>query len=299
MLSAHIGLAWEVSVAVISDFNVAPYRTALDGFVEMFTERGIRLKLSEFHLGEERGSSIVDRIESAPPDLLLTIGTAATDLAHEKIREIPCVFSMVLNPVSSGFVKSMNSSKNNLTGASMDVPYKIQFATLREIFPGIKKIGVLYGKETEEIVHRASQVAKRMGLKLVGVKVESEADVPTGLEELLGKIDVLWSVADSRVFTLQSIQFIILFTIQNGIPFVGISESFVEAGALLAFSCDYRDLGRQAGESALRILKGENPANIPIAVPRKVHIFLNLRTAQYIGVDFPQEFVSKAVKLYR
>ena len=83
-------------------------------------------------------------------------------------------------------------------------------------------------------------------------------------------------------------------TLRNRIPFVGLSPSFVKAGALLAFTTDYRDLGRQAGEQSVRILTGEDTAGIPITVPRDLSLFINMNTAKQIEVEIDDAIRQKA-----
>ena len=90
-----------------------------------------------------------------------------------------------------------------------------------------------------------------------------------------------------------------LKTLTTGTPFMGLSSSFVEAGALLALSCDYGDVGKQAAEVASRVLKGEQPACIPISVPRKVSLCINLRTASYIGLRVPDHVIKLADTVIR
>jgi putative ABC transport system substrate-binding protein len=118
------------------------------------------------------------------------------------------------------------------------------------------------------------------------------------MEEVEGKVDVLWSVADSTVFTPQGLRHILLSTLRNRIPFVGLSPAFVKAGALLALSCDYQDVGSQSGEMAIRILEGESPDTIPTAVPRQVSLSVNMNTARQIKVAIADEVRDAAANLF-
>ena len=94
-----------------------------------------------------------------------------------------------------------------------------------------------------------------LGLELVPIPVRSEAEVVEKIDELDGKVDLLWSVADPTVFTPQSVRYILLHTLRSKIPLIGLSPSYVRAGALMSLSADYRDVGRQSGEQAVRILQ--------------------------------------------
>jgi len=104
-------------------------------------------------------------------------------------------------------------------------------------------------------------------------------------------------VADSTVFSPKGLEHILLATLRGRIPFVGLSPSFVKAGALLALSVDYQDVGRQSGEQSLRILSGEDPSHVPIAVPRNISLSVNMNTAMQIQVQI-QEKVRRQAELF-
>jgi putative ABC transport system substrate-binding protein len=203
---------------------------------------------------------------------------------------------MVLNPLASGFVRSMNSSGNNLTGASLDIPIRAQFEALRSVLPSVRKVGVLYNpQETESVVQQARETAREMGLELVAVAVDSEEKVPEALGALGKSVDALWSVADSTIFSSGSMQFILLHTLRNKIPFMGLSPSFVKAGALLALDADYQEVGAQCGALAVKILAGEAPTALPVATPQKATLHVNLKTAEVIGLKIPADRLKGAV----
>jgi putative ABC transport system substrate-binding protein len=112
------------------------------------------------------------------------------------------------------------------------------------------------------------------------------------------RIDALWSVADSTVFASdRSIEFLLRQTLQYKIPFMGLSPAFVKAGALLALSVDYRDIGWQCGEQAALVLHGRTPASLPVTTPRRVTLYINTNVARAIGVEIPPGTMAQAVIL--
>jgi putative ABC transport system substrate-binding protein len=134
---------------------------------------------------------------------------------------------------------------------------------------------------------------------LVGELISSEKEIPKAVETLAQKVDGLWAVADTMIFTPQSTQYILLYTLRNGIPLMGFSSSFVKAGALFTLACDHKDVGRQAGELAFKILTGEEPSQISITVPRMIYLCLNLRTAEQINLKIPEKIVSVAKEVFK
>lgn len=292
----------KVLIVVVKSRDIAPYNIALEGFKRVLKRGRINSNIIEYNMkGELReGQEIIKEVKAINPDLILILGSNATQVISSSIKDIPIIFSMVLNPVASGFIESMQSSDNNLTGASMDIPIEMQFEKLRSIIPDLRKIGVLYSPmESKTIIEDASDVAKEMGLVLIAQEVSSEKNVPSALKILFEKrVDALWMVADGTVFTTQSSKHILLYTLRNGIPFMGLSLSYVKAGALLALSWDYQDIGRQSGELALRVLSGEEPGHIPITVPRRTSLVLNLKTAKRIGIKILPSVLTEAEEIF-
>lgn len=289
-------------IAILKSWDLPEYNTALRGFSDVLNERSISCQTLTFNLrGSEEGMDAVKKqINSFQPTLIVTIGSRATTMAQRHLEGTPIVFSMVLYPVASGFVKSIERPGNSITGAAIDIPIKYQMQLLQRILPNLKTVGVLYSpEETKAVIEEAEHVARGMGLNLIAEAVSSETDVPEALTRLQRQnIQALWSVADGRVFTPQSTQYIIEETVKKGIPFMGPHSAYVRAGALVALTPNYEDNGRQAGEIAARILKGTNPATIPVAVPRNAEIALNLRVASHIGVKIPETLIEEASQVF-
>lgn len=290
-------------IAVLKSREIAPYNTALAGFTRALENRDITPVFVQYDLegAREKGRDAIKAIKASKPDLVFTIGTLATNVAHDSIKDTPIVFCMVLNPVAGGLVDAMNAPGGNITGASLDISPRVQFRFLKSVLPHMKTIGVLYHPaETSLIVTSASNAAKDMGMALIAHPVTSENDISSGLEKLKDRVDCLWSVPDTMIFSnFDSIRNVILFTLQNKIPFMGLSSTFVKSGALLAISCDIEDNGCQAGELAAKVFEGQDPADIPVATPRKTYLSLNARIAREIGVPLPPETVSSAKEVFK
>lgn len=281
-----------LKIAVVLSRDVAPYREAVHGFEDVLKESRRSYKIYEFStdgVAAARGT-LIEKIRAREPDLILTVGSAATSLISDEIRDLPIVFSMVMPSSGSRSLQELREVRPNLTGASMEIPVRTQFIKLIEILPSIKRIGVLYNPAVSgPLVEEATAAASSLGLELVPLAVTSETGVLEMTKTLAQDVDVLWSVTDSTVFSHQGLRHILLATLRNRIPFVGLSPSFVKAGALLAISTDYRDMGRQAGEQGLRILTGEETSLVPMTVPRHLSLSINMNTANQIKVRIADE----------
>jgi putative ABC transport system substrate-binding protein len=289
------------TIVIVKSSSAEPFLKAVEGFKKEIRKSQIEAIFVEYDVSDESlaESQISQKIRDLKPDLIVTIGSRSTAIVSQKIKDIPIVFSMVLNPVSSGFVQSMRSSGNNLTGASLDIPISIQLEKFKLLFPKLKKLGVLFTQDSKSVITEAQSICKKMGVELVAKLISSEKEIPEATEALDQEVDGLWAVADTIIFTPQSTQYILLYTLRNGLPLMGLSTSFVKAGALFTLACDHKDVGRQAGELALRTLSGEEPSQIPITIPRMIYLCLNLRTAEQINLRIPDNIVSVAKEVFK
>lgn len=283
-------------IAVVISSSIEPYMESINGFYQELDARGVKYESSEFIMSDSDNlESVIPKIALFRPDLIHTIGTRATAAVKEEFKDVPVIFSMVLNPVDSGIVASMEFPGDNITGVSMDIPLRLQFDYIKRIFPRAKKIGVIYSKEeTAHLIGHANIAARRAGMTLVDKEVKYPAEVPAALTAIAGKIDLLWSVADSNVFTRETIREFLIFTLKRQIPFVGLSSSFVRAGAFFSFDVIPEKAGRDAAVIADEVLRGKNTARIPVLSPKEIKVFINKNTANILNIDVPDEIYKSA-----
>lgn len=288
-------------IAVVRSRNIGPYNQAIDGFEKELNSGGIKPIISYYDLEGVRGREkmLLDEAKDLNPDLILAVGTEAAILCKDFFKKKPVVFTMVLDSVQSGITENYNPTRSNLTGVILTIPIDVQFKKLKEIVPGIKTIGMLYDSNTRtERVKDIYNVTERLGLKLVAKPVSSSRDIPSVLNSVVRESDALWAEVDTLIYVPQTAEEIILVTFREKIPFMAFSSPYVKAGALIAFECDYYDIGRQTGEIANSILKGKNPGTISIAFPRKRNLVINKRTAETIGISIPPHILKETVKVF-
>ena len=263
-------------VIAIQTHTADPYGAAFDGLSEVVGPRA-DLRVEKV---DHRDPQEAERIRALKPDVIVPIGSQATSWSLAHTEQVPIVFVMVLNPVSSGLVESMRSPGPRITGASLDIPPSIQLRTLKQLVKA-QRVAVLFNRElTGKVVAEARSVAQREGIELVPIHVSSPKELNRALEQVDRTFDALWSVADRTVLAHGAGERILMHTIRERIPFMGLSETYVRAGALLALASSYKENGRQGGELVLRVLAGESPAKIPISVPDKLEVVFNPLTAE-------------------
>lgn len=278
-----------------------PYEAALQGLRRGLEDalgaqgRAFELAVHVLQPGDEKkGAGAVPGQEKA--GLIFSLGTNATRLARRIAGDRPIVFSMVINPVAQGLYNP--DGKEPVTGVTMDVTFAEQFDALKRVLPRARKVGVVHQSSNASLVQRARDAAKAKGLELIGVPVETSDQIPAALEQLTGKIDALWSFADSLVYSPNLAQFIILHTLRNRLPFMGVSPGYVKAGALFCVYANYEDVGKQSAEIAVEILKGKSTSSIPMQSPRQSRLALNLSAAEAIGQDIPLQVRKAAAERF-
>ncbi len=283
-------------VLILESRDIGPFQQAVEGLTAVLDSAGVRVVIRVHESGDRGGApDLAQIIGEEDISVIVPVGTVATGRVLDEGLDIPAVFCMVLDPVGRGFVTDLEQPGGAMTGVEMNIPIPAQFEALKETVPRATRIGVLYSTDrNRELIEQAIGIADSMGLKLVPAAITSDEAVPHVLRDLIAGIDVLWGLADPVAFSGISTEHIILTTLRSRVPFMGLSASFVKAGALLALSCDYHDVGRQAGEKVLRVLAGEAPGSIPVTFPRATDLHLSLKTARLIGIDIPTSVVAKA-----
>jgi putative ABC transport system substrate-binding protein len=288
-------------ITILKSRDIPPYESALRGFYRelQLDGGGARDLILTLEGSGSTREQTLQTLRQSDPDLILTLGTAATRAVIDTRPDVPVIFSLVLLSSSQQILEDARRDGLAITGAAMDIPVRLQFQKARELLPALRRIGVFYNPaETGALIEEAREVAADLGLELVAISVGSEADLYRRLDEDWPEIDLLWSVADSSVFTQRTGREILLQTLRRKVPFIGLSPSFVKAGALMSFSCKYEAVGAQAAEKARRIVGGEPAWSIRMSSPGEVSYFLNMRTAKKIGVEVPREFLEAAEVLF-
>jgi putative ABC transport system substrate-binding protein len=239
------------------------------------------------------------------PDMIFTNTSPATQAMKDATaaNAIPVVFSMVADPVRAGFVASIQSSGNNLTGtecAYIDIaPKRLEF--LKLAFPAIKKVLVFYrpgDKSGEPAAQEIKKAGQKLGVDVITKPITSSDEIKTALNNLKpGDVDAMMDPADSMVTA--SVDSLVQASQRLKIPLMMLSDLEADKGATITYGVDYNDLGQQSSALADKVLKGTKPADIPIEMPRTFRIVLNLKAASQLGLAIPGELVARANRVIR
>lgn len=237
---------------------------------------------------------------AAKPDVLVTVGTSATVAAKAATTTIPIVFTWVGDPVRSGLVPNYASSGNNLTGLSVySGPLSgKRLEIMREIAPDARRVLCLVANESiAEISFTVTQkTADQLGVTLVRRDVTSRDDIVRELAALpKGAFDAIYHVPSGLVSA--HIGLVIQRAREDKVPLMAHEDEMVAAGALASYGANYRRMGRQTARVVDRVLTGASPAEIPIQIPDKLVLAINLATARTIGLKPPLTLLERAERI--
>ncbi len=284
-----------VKIAVVRSLDLPEYNQALEGFISALHGTGYEPATSVITLGSGDAAieSALRVVSASQPDLILALGSRALVEVSRREKTIPVVYSMVLEPPPGASGTEALPSQDNVTGATLNISLLVQIQKLRLVFPTAKRIGVISDPaQTKRLVDSAVHVAKASGISIRVQWIKNEGDIPSALRALSDSIDVFWMLPDQTVLTAQSSRYIIFELIKAGVPIMGLSSAYVKAGALIALDCNYRDVGRQSGELAVRILAGQSPAQLPPTQPRRYTLAVNAKVREHIRIPVDEGVVS-------
>ena len=291
--------AAEPAVLVLISGEVAAYRQAGEEAISALLASSPGVPVTVISLGGPGGERPAKHALDAGASLVVAIGTRAARLSMAHARDIPVVYAMVLDPSSIGLPGPGATPSQEITGVAMDVAPDQQLSLMRELVPGMSKIGVLYDPGVSgQAVRRASAAARSAGLSLVAQAVRSDAEVMGAAEMVAPGVDALWAIADPTVLTPANARALILFSLRWRKPLFAISEGYVRNGALAALAAHPQEVGRRAGEMASSILSGTPVKMMKPEMPPTISLFLNTETARRLGLMLPDAALSRANAVY-
>lgn len=228
-------------------------------------------------------------------DLIHTIATPTSQACVNATKTIPIVISSVTDPVGAGLVKSLEAPGGNVTGTTDRSPVDRQMDLILEIAPQVKRLGVIYNSGEDNSLASLKQIkeeAAKRGMEVVEAPVSNSSGVFPAAKSLVGRVDAVHIPTDNTV--VSAFDSVVKVCIDNRIPLFAADTDSVPRGAVAAVAIDYYRLGRQSGEMALRILKGENPATMPVEALKDLKLVVNKQSAEKMGVILPEPVLKRA-----
>ena len=229
-------------------------------------------------------------------DVIVTSGSAAA-AAKQATSIIPIVFGLVADPIGTGLIPSLSRPGGNITGLSMqntDLATK-RLELLRELVPGFRRLAIAANLENPGSVIEMGEVqmmARTLGLEVIKLEFRRAEDIAPAFAALKGRADALYVCGDPLVSTHRAR--INTLALGARLPAIWNFRDHAVAGGLISYGANQADLFRRAADFVDQILRGANPANIPVEQPTKFDLVVNLITAQALDLTVPPTLLARA-----
>ena len=263
-----------------------------------FEDRNLRIDHRWAAGDVNRAGQFAKELVALQPKVILSNTTPVTAALHRETKTIPLVFVVVSDPVGSGFVESLSRPGGNVTGfVNLEASLVEKWLELlKEIAPGVTRVGVMFNPQTasyaEYYLQPLEAVASKFDVKVFAAPVHSEADIETIIIQL-GHEPGGGLIVMTDSFNVVHRKSIVAATRQNNVPAITDYLLFREGG-LSSYSVDLFDLFRRAAGYVDRILRGSKPAELPVQLPTKFQLLVNLKTAKALGLTVPPTLLARA-----
>jgi putative ABC transport system substrate-binding protein len=274
------------------------YSAFLEGMRGLGYSEGRNLVFEYRHVDGkwERLPELAREVADSKPDVILTGINIQTREARKATRTIPIVMTVGTGVVEEGFVASLARPGGNITGVTWDVGLEVmpkRFDFLKEAVPGLSRVAVLWdqGQDTAGFKDAIAQGGKAAGLTLIWIDYNDDHEqmFKAAVRE---KAQAIFTGGGARFFRHRKA--IAELATKHRLPDTHYSGEFVEAGGLMSYAPNLPDLFRRAALYVDKILRGANPAELPIERPVKLDLWINLATARTLGLKIPQSLLVRA-----
>jgi putative tryptophan/tyrosine transport system substrate-binding protein len=242
---------------------------------------------------EDLPKLVVDLV-NRKASIIVAHGPTAIRAAASVTKTIPIVMVGGGDPVLRGFVKDLSGPGGNVTGLSSSAKglRGKRLELLKEILPSLKRVAMLVPRTRTTTAEDLHSTAQSLGIDLQTVDLSGAAD----LDNALGRVRELRPgafIAVRELVTIHHAQQIVDYSLQHRLPSMYESAEFVRAGGLISYGINHRVQWPRAALFVDKILKGANPANLPVEPPQ-LELVLNLATAKKLGLTIPPEILLEA-----
>src|SRR5262245_8236650 len=286
------------------DENDPVMKTRLSAFMQALAElgwtdgRNVRIDFRWGRGDNNRIRALARGLVGQQPDIILAGGTAATVALQRETRTIPIVFVNVADPVASGIVARLDRQSGNITGFAL---FEASLAgkwleLLSEIAPGLKRVAIMFNPITAPVsayMPSLETAARSLKVTPTPAPVHSDAEIETAIIAL-GREPGGGLVVISDGFAIVHRARIISAAARNNVPVVCSQSVFARDGGLLSYGVDQVDTFRRGASYIDRILRGAKPAELPIQLPTKFEMIVNLKTAKALGLAVPRSILLRA-----
>jgi len=226
----------------------------------------------------------LQRLVEAHPLIVAAGGTRATSLALESVPETPVIFFMVPNALDAPFMAPTSPARRRVAGVTTDIAPDEQINWLTTMVPKAKTVGLMTSSRTSRTAKAVQAAGKRLSVRVVPIEASKDEFMPAIDALSAYNCDAALMIADARVYNSVSVQRLLLWGLSEKKAVSAFSPHVVKAGALYGQYCDNDAIGFQAARMVLQVIGGAETASIGVQYPDLVHLAVNERTADLIGI---------------
>jgi putative ABC transport system substrate-binding protein len=264
--------------------------------------RNVRMDLRWSGGDINRIRALAQELVGLQPDIIVTNGTAVTAAVQRETRTIPIVFANVSDPVASGIVPRLDRPSGNITGfANLEATLGGKWLELlSEIAPGLKRVAIMFNPDNSPastFMPSLETAARSLKVAPIIAPVRSDVEIETAIIALGGEPGGGLVVIPSLFTAPAPRALIISAAARNSVPAVYHNFTFARDGGLLSYGADQPDTFRRAASYVDRILRGVKPAELPVQLPTKFEMVVNLKTAKALGLAVPPSILLRATEV--
>ena len=284
----------KIDIGITQIIEHAALDATVEGFKQALIDKGYGENKVNIEYQNAQGDfgtaqTIATSYAQAGKDLVLAVSTPSAQAMYNASKEIPILITAVTDPVSVGL------TGENITGTSDMAPVNKQVDLINTLLPETKTIGVVYNTSEENslvLVKKLKEESKRYGYTVVEKGITNINEVGPALDVILKEVDVLYTPTDNLI--VASTPIVLEKTNTAEVPVIGCIDDQIKQGALATETIDYKQLGYQTGEIAVKILEGAKPKDIPVQTLENTKLMINKAAVERLNITVPETLKERA-----
>ena len=269
-----------------------------DGLKEQGIEEKVNLEVRRSHAQAEIATIplLIQNYDSSDVDVIVAMTTPVLTAAATMARSKPVVFTYVYDPIAAGAGKSRTDHLPRVTGVGSFPPVQDTVDTIKRLVPGVRSVGTLYNTSeanSVKVMSVARPIFQQRGIQLQEIAITGTSEIFQAAQVLTHRdVQALWVTGDNTA--LQGFDAIAKAARDAKLPLVINDPEFVQKGALAAVGIGWYETGKAASKVLARVLRGEQPRNIPFEDVAVKKLVLNQKVATALGITFPADMTQAA-----
>ncbi|MDQ6525437.1 ABC transporter substrate-binding protein [Nocardioides sp. LHD-245] len=257
---------------------------------------GLELDVQNPNADAATEQTLAQKFISGGCDVIVPVGTSASQLMATATKDIPIVFAASSTPVDAELVASMDEPGGNVTGVADVIDPVPDIDAMKQLIPDLDKVGLIWklgDPAGDAQADKARAHLDELGVEYVEATISNGSDITQAAQSLVGKVDAIEIPGDTT--TISAVEGLMKVADDAKLPVYGGTGEAVAAGAVISSSYDYEVVGKEVATLVLAVLDGADPATTAVVVPETGGFDLNRTKLTELGIDVPAEILDAAL----